>query len=646
MAQRTVILAVTGLCLLCSQYGVLAAPVSIQPPLFMHHSNEDMFVFLDHIAVAFPHIARVYVIGYSVNKEPLKVIEISDNPGVHEPGEPEFKYIGNMHGNEVTGRETLLHLIYMLCVNYGKDERITRLVDTTRVHIMPCMNPDGYVKARLGDVQGIVGRTNGHRIDLNRNFPDRFEDRTQPRREPETLAVMDWIDEYPFVLSANLHNGALVANYPYDNNKSGHRGYSASPDDDIFIQLASAYSQAHLTMHLGHPCPGDKSGFKGGITNGADWYSVDGGMQDYNYLHSNCFEITIEQGCTKYPYAHELKDIWEKNRESLLVFIEEVHKGVKGFVRDSNGIGISNAVINVMGRDHSIRSAADGDFWRLLVPGQYTLLVSAEGYLDTEVDIMVDSGPAKAIEIVLFTKDGDKKPKNIVEMGDEDKIDSVVINQGNEQEVSTIPVNTVSDSDQETASEGGDSPSMPTDEGANTGASEDNPEDGVSDSTATATTTVLNAAEDELSSSGADVEESSGDTDSSIGVNSTDKDSELAQIQDSTSDKASPRKNEPPIIAGVTMLFIIVLLVVAILVLSLLIAYHARAGRNSRNGYRKVSVEDDAEVIVGPFNNSNKNNNATVPEKVYSTGPQAQLTSDGEEEKLVYARPAMLQDTA
>ncbi len=366
---------------------------------FRHYSNEELYALMDFYGAQFPDITRVYSIGQSVQGRDLRVIEISDNPGVHEPGEPEFKYVANTHGNEVTGRVTLLWLMQTLCNNYSSDPSIRDIVDSTRIHLLPSMNPDGYTIAEEGDIVGTVGRYNANGVDLNRNFPDQYI-QTKVARQPETQAVIKWIEEYPFVLSMNLHNGALVANYPYDTNPDGFDVYTASPDDDVFRHLALTYSRAHATMHLGHPCPLTGESFPDGITNGADWYSFNGGMQDYNYLNSNCFEIIVEQECEKFPKAERLEGIWEANEEALVSFIREVHNGVKGFVMDEEGKGIAGASVDVLDRQHMITSVADGDYWRLLLPGEYEIVVSAKGYTSANVTATV---PANGTVTVNFT---------------------------------------------------------------------------------------------------------------------------------------------------------------------------------------------------------------------------------------------------
>ncbi|XP_041125001.1 carboxypeptidase N catalytic chain-like [Polyodon spathula] len=394
---------------------------------FQHHGYEDMVRAMLNVQNECPFITRVYSIGRSVEGRHLYVLEFSDNPGIHELLEPEFKYVGNMHGNEVLGRELLIQFSQFLCEEYqAGNPRITHLIHDTRIHILPSMNPDGYeVAGKQGpDANGyLTGRTNSRDVDLNRNFPDLnammyyFEKNDGPNHhiplpdnweqqvESETLAVIRWMKNYNFVLSANLHGGAVVANYPFDKSREarvrGHRktSYSATADDKIFKKLARTYSYAHGWMHQGWNC-GDY--FDEGITNGASWYSLSKGMQDFNYLHTNCFEITLELSCNKFPAAQELQREWLGNREALVSYLEQVHLGIKGMVYDENNNGIKNAVISISGINHDITTGVEGDYFRLLLPGTYTVTASAEGYQPSISTVTV--GPAEAIQLHFYLK--------------------------------------------------------------------------------------------------------------------------------------------------------------------------------------------------------------------------------------------------
>ena len=174
------------------------------------------------------------------------------------------------------------------------------------------------------------------------------KDELKRDREPEVAAAIDHILDNPFVLSINFHDGAVVANYPWDerNTRPWERssvfhqddGGNYTPDDKVmitllsqfstltsqeFVSLAKLYAREHDNMYKGSASCVDASKFKDGITNGVDWYEVVGGMQDFNYLFSNCMEITLELSCVKKPDEERLQTEWEYNKESLLSYLGE-----------------------------------------------------------------------------------------------------------------------------------------------------------------------------------------------------------------------------------------------------------------------------------------------------------------------------------
>ena len=106
-----------------------------------------------------------------------------------------------------------------------------------------------------------------------------------------------------------------------------------------------------------------------------------GGMQDFNYVHSNCFEVTFELTCCKFPWASELPKEWHLNKEPLLSFIEATQWGVKGLVTNENNEAILDADVIVEGINHNVTTSNRGEYWRLLVPGEYRMFATGYGYV-------------------------------------------------------------------------------------------------------------------------------------------------------------------------------------------------------------------------------------------------------------------------
>lgn len=398
-------------------------------PLMNFHSHQDLINDLDKIAIAFPNHAKTFRIGKSVNELDLQGIRLSKDIGSfgNRSGNiglrPMVKMVGNMHGNEPTGRELIIHLAkYILLAASLKDDpeyqnftqnlkvqvdRAAKILESTDLWILPTMNPDGFERASEGECFGgryTDGRQNEGRQDLNRNFPS-YDDLEllqgeNPNsifdyRENETKLMMRWILDYPFVLSVNFHDGAVLANYPFDDyhNKPDRLGPNATPDNDVFLHLAFTYTKNHATMNNGTEDCGQWGPFENATTNGAEWYEVVGGMQDFNYLFSNAMELTMELSCCKYPHRDRLLPEWNNNIKSLIIYVEQAQRGIKGVVTNSQNETEANAFVRIAKvnefesnpdvakidwRAKDIKTSSEGKYWRILVPGKYYVQVVNE----------------------------------------------------------------------------------------------------------------------------------------------------------------------------------------------------------------------------------------------------------------------------
>ncbi len=351
--------------------GALAVP---PPPVYGTHA--EIGAWLAQVAVAHPAIADTFVWGTSPQGRELWGLVISDSVGVEEP-EPEVRLSATIHGNEPPGMDLLLRLAALLVDGYGVDPAITALVDDTEIHIMPLHNPDGYAAGT---------RLNSAFVDLNRNFPGPQGPLVQ---QPENQAFIAYARAHSFALSANLHTGALVVNYPWD------YSYDPTPDEASLIPLSLEYSSRNLPMYNGV--------FSQGITNGADWYVTTGGLSDWTYDESGCLDVTLELSDAYAPAPAVLDSLWENNRASLLAYVDAARFGVRGRVLDQEGGEPLAATVTVQGNAKITATDPDrGDYHRVLPAGVYTLTFSAPDHLSATVaDVAVTWGQTTVVDVAL-----------------------------------------------------------------------------------------------------------------------------------------------------------------------------------------------------------------------------------------------------
>jgi len=371
-----------------------------------YHDYASMTAELEQHAADYPNLCRLESIGQSVRGRELWAIKITESPDLDQD-RPRVRLASTMHGDEPLGTEMCLYLIDMLLGGSRTNARLARLVASTEVWVLPLLNPDGLEAGT---------RFNASGYDLNRAFPDGGGGGLGnpvfgplpglAGRPPEVISMMRFSTERTFALAANFHTGALVVNYPYDDDELGNRD-SPTPDDDLFELISHAYASNNPLMRA-------SATFPGGIVNGAVWYSIDGSMQDWHYRYAGCNEVTIELSERKTPPASRLASLWDDNREAILDYLETVHTAIRGTITDAGDGQPLPAAVKVLGVEHPVVNDPQlGHYHRMLLPGTYHLLFTAPGYETLiQSNVVVHAGQTTRLDVMLERMD--HQPERII----------------------------------------------------------------------------------------------------------------------------------------------------------------------------------------------------------------------------------------
>ena len=363
---------------LYAQYdtGYVAINIAQMENFDLYPSYDVYLQMMQRFADEYPDICKLVEIGESVEHRKLLAVKISDNVDQEEYSEPEFFYSSTIHGDELCGFNLMLRLIDELLRGYGNDSYISTLINNIQIYINPLANPDGLYTDDNNFVTNST-RTNANGVDLNRSFPTVTRSELD-FYEPEVEAMMNFADEHYFSISANLHSGSEIVNYPWD---SFYKEEFYLPDNYWFEQICSRYVATAREIDPEYMVSDIA---QSGYVFGSEWYKIAGGRQDYmNYFH-RCREITIELSNTYLLHPDFLDEFWLKNRVSLINLIGESLHGVTGRVTDIYGNALANAEVIVLNKDtqySTVFTNDDGYYFRYLPSDSiYEIAVFADGY--------------------------------------------------------------------------------------------------------------------------------------------------------------------------------------------------------------------------------------------------------------------------
>ena len=261
-----------------------------------YHTPQSMRDAVELMIASYPDLVRRSVVGYSVDGRPIDAIIISDSVQENETNEPCLRMVGAYHGDEWASVEVVIATAWALLSRYEEEPSIRKLMDGNEIWLIPMLNPDGVID---------FDRKNKNGVDLNRNFSWAFERTPQsgshPFSEPETLALYDLSMNRSFHHNLSVHSGAVNLGWVW-NFQTG-----VSQDEDWFRFVGEQYLASTSSPEFW-------------ITNGAQWYMVNGEATDWLYGTRGGHDYTLEVSVEKAPDGHDFRPRRTPYRQRVGIF--------------------------------------------------------------------------------------------------------------------------------------------------------------------------------------------------------------------------------------------------------------------------------------------------------------------------------------
>ena len=324
----------------------LAAPMpaaaSTLPNGFgFYHTYSEVKGVIKGAVADHPGIAKRFNIGRSYEGRKIWGIKISDNVNTDE-NEPEVFINAQIHARERASNELALAIIGWLTNNYGGGDalgqRVTDIVNSREIFIVPTVNPDGAEFDITGgrwhqwrkNRQPIPDSTEIG-IDLNRQFGYEWGccggssqnpasstyEGPSPWYAPEVRAYRDFVNKrvvnghQQLRVILSLHTAGRLVLWPYSYTKQDVPAEMPQDDHDAFVALGT-----HLA---------NLNGYK--PEQGSDLYKVRGDQDDWAYHEYGIFTFTFEltRGAAKryYPTQPELTKDLNDNQPAVLYLLEQ-----------------------------------------------------------------------------------------------------------------------------------------------------------------------------------------------------------------------------------------------------------------------------------------------------------------------------------